>query len=319
MENNAIPDLSKRILEKIPAEIKPAEYLTDILGISKESAYRRLKGTIPFTFGEALHLATKLDFSMDEIFKGNKDEHAILSCYNNRLTDDDGFLQMFRLHYYNQEAIYKAKQNQITISTNCILAIFTCAFENLFKFSYYKWLHRFKSMPLNFSLSDLVIPDELKILREKVIDYSGDLNVTLITDKNIFRNTIQEVKYYKDRGLINNEEIQLIKDELKDFIEGFYLFSSKKTFGDNARSEAYLCSLNIENNTSYVVFDNKISSYYWTYSDCCIHTSDPHLCALEKDWMDSLKKYSTLISNSNQKMQAELYNQLLEQLDILTT
>jgi hypothetical protein len=62
MLRNRKDALTTKILDSIPKNIKPIEYLIKILDISKESAYRRLRGEIPFTFEEMSKLSLDLDF-----------------------------------------------------------------------------------------------------------------------------------------------------------------------------------------------------------------------------------------------------------------
>lgn len=318
MKKGTTPILSDEILKRIPPDINIFDYLTDALSLSKESVYRRLRGIIPFSFEEVMILSTKLDLSMDELLKGSKSNQAIINIENNMLTGtEDGFITIFRNYNNSMQPLRSAKENQIVMSINRILCIFTFPFQNLFKFYYYKWMHQYGNTPLNYYYSDVSIPSELNELRQNNSNYSDIQNIVFILDKNIFYNTVQEIKYYTDRGLINKNDVQLIKEDLMDFLEKFYLFSLNNTDG-STRCEVYLSSLNIENNIAYVAYDDTLSSYYWMHSDNYVYSFNPELCLLQKDWLDSLKKYSILISQSNQKMQAELYNDILKHLEMLS-
>lgn len=48
-----------------PEYTNPAAILTDKLNIGREAAYRRLRGEVPFTFGEAAVLSAQMNFSLD--------------------------------------------------------------------------------------------------------------------------------------------------------------------------------------------------------------------------------------------------------------
>ena len=321
MKHHFNSELSSKILGRIPSNIKSSDYLAEVLNLSKESVYRRLKGIIPFTFEEILNLSTILDFSVDELLKDEKNEYAFFNLSTSKLlnTEEDEFVKTYMRHADNMEAVYKSQNNHIIISANRILRVLTNSYDSLFRFYYYKWLHQFGHTSLNFKYSNVQITDKLNELRQKLANYYETQNITFITDSNIIYNTIKEIRYYIDRGLIDGEDIQSIKKDLKDFIDRFFIFPSDKLHGQHTQYEVYISSLNIENNTSYIVYDDKIWTYYWVYSDIGIYTSDSELCMLQKDWLDSLKKYSILISNSNQKMQAELYNQFLAQLETLAS
>lgn len=320
MKNYSELELTAKILEKIPSDIKVSDYIAGTLNLSKESVYRRLKGIIPFTFEEILTLSKALGFSLDEMLKGDKSKYASIIATNNQLIGsvENGFIDIFRYHSEIMAAVNKTDNNQITISANRILGIFTSSFDHLFKFYYYKWLHQTGNTSLNYKFSDIQIPEELNDLRKKIIRYTETQRICFITDRNILHNTIKEIRYYIDRKLIDKENVTLIKDDLKAFIEKYYTFSADNILEPEGKYEVYLSSLNIENNTSYIVYDDKKLSYFWTYSDSGVYTSDTEICMLQKNWIDSLKKYSILISNSNQKMQAELYSLFSDQLETLT-
>lgn len=308
--------LGNIIREKIPKSIKPANYLTEVFGISRESAYRRLKGTIPFTLEEVMKLATLLNFSIDDFLeKKLHKKTAVINIQNDRLENvEEGFIKMLNHHRENMRNIYESETNHTMMSANRVLTVFTCGLENLFKFGYYKWLHQFDKTPLNFSFSDLIVSDEINELRLECDFYSQNINLVLIIDKNIIYNTIKEINYFADRGLIETEEIKKLKKELNNYMDIIFI-----TYPEGAlKYDIYLSSLPIGNNLSYMNYDDKTSSYYWVNSENFIYTSDPRLCQSQKDWLQSLKKYSILISQSNQKIQAELHNIALKQLNELT-
>lgn len=196
MKNYSALDFSNKILEKLPSDIKAADYLAQTLNLGKESVYRRLRGIIPFTFEEILNLSKILGLSMDELLKDRKNEFASFNMMNNKLIGaEDGFIKMYRFHSEIMEEIYKSENNHITMSSNRILAIFVSSFEYLFKFYYYKWLHQFGHTSLNYKFSDVLVPNELNDLRRKVISHPGTLNMHFITDRNMLYNSIKEIKY----------------------------------------------------------------------------------------------------------------------------
>ena len=53
------------IQNSTPEYTNAAAILTDKLNIGREAAYRRLRGEVPFTFGEAGVLSAQMNFSLD--------------------------------------------------------------------------------------------------------------------------------------------------------------------------------------------------------------------------------------------------------------
>lgn len=58
------------IQNSTPEYTNAAAILTDKLNIGREAAYRRLRGEVPFTFGEAGVLSAQMNFSLDRTVGG---------------------------------------------------------------------------------------------------------------------------------------------------------------------------------------------------------------------------------------------------------
>lgn len=310
--------LITKILENIPYNIKPVSYLADTLDLGRESIYRRLNGQIEFTLAEIVKLSTMLNFSLDEIHSDYDNQLVSFRFNNDRLsTPEKRFQNMLQVRYENIMKAVEAKENHVYMAVNKLIGIPSLRFPHLLKFTYYKWLHQFGQTSLHNYYNELVIPPEITSLAKKMVYYEGKLNKTVILDEQAYHNTIKEIKYYKDRGLINDHDISLIKENLQELYEDIQpiLQSGKSLAGTNW--EVYLPSLSICSNSSYLKFDENELTLFWIHADTPIYTSDSKMCQMQKDWLDSLKRFSTLISQSNQKMQADFLNQQYKYLEEL--
>ena len=290
----------------------------DILGHSRDAIYRRLKGNIAFTFEEIIILAHKLNFSLDEILKKQHTNSAIFNFKNNRYQDpEESFTEMFSSFVEQVKEANKSPYNQKYIVINRLLSTLVFRKKNLLKFRYYKWLHQYKDIPFNISISDIEIPQKLIELREEVMNYFKDENIIYIIDRKTFFNSVCEIKYFIERGLINENEIELIKKDLYSILDTIQEFFLRSYSRDNSKYEVYLSLINIQNNSVYTVCNDLPYVYLWINSDYPIYTTDSQFCTLHKNWTESLIKHSVLISRSNQKMQEEFYNQALMEINEL--
>lgn len=178
-------------------------------------------------------------------------------------------------------------------------------------------MRQFDNVPLNYYFKDVKFTENIIDLIQQASYYQQRLRKTVIIDENIIYNAIQEVKYFQDRRLINDEEIALLKQDFHTLLERFeqILNTGKNSVG--TQWEVYLSSISISINTSCLNYDERVSSSYWMHSDATFTTSDRQVYLLQKEWMASLKKYSTLITQSNQKMQADFLNQQYKYLEEL--
>lgn len=310
--------LIKTILEKIPENIKPVNYITDILNLSRESVYRRINGQLDFTLAEIVKLSFELDFSLDNIYSQyDKDIVPFHFILNKQILPKESFLMLLQAFWDRMQAVYNAKGKHTDMAINRLLSSMILHYSHLYRFHYYKWLHQFGNVPLNYYYSDVNFTDETISQIQQASYYQLRLPKTIIMDENIFYNLIQEIKYYQGRGLINDKEISLLKKDINNFLKEFELILKNGENHTGTKWEVYLCSINVCSNVTCLNFGDEVSSSYWMHADATFTTDDPQVYKTQKAWITSLKRYSTLITQSNQQMQASFLNQQYKYLEEL--
>jgi hypothetical protein len=304
------------ILENIPSNRKPVDYLMDVIGVGRESVYRRMRSEIPFTFDEISKLSLDLGFSIDEIIGQNKEERIFFDLERNVLFEPQKtFFVMLDKYLNNMIGLHEAKSIESVSAMNRLMILFSIGYDHLFKFFYYRWTHQTHETPLNYYFSEVIIPEEIMSLYNKTRYYSQLMdNNTYIIDKDVFLNTIREIQYYCRRRLISEEELVLLKGDLMEMISTWESQAQKGVSESGTVHNYYLSTLNIESNSVYSAFDGNTVSYFWIYPVSPVTIGNNVMCVMHKKWLDSLKKYSTLITQSNEMAQAEFFNKQREYL-----
>lgn len=308
--------LTKKILESIPPNIKSTDYLMDILELGRESVYRRLKGDIAFTLKEIMVLSSNLGFSVDELLAETNPERAIFGLTKKETHSSlQGFQAVHKFYHDYAFDMYQSQTKSFEISLNRILCFFVADKDTLFKFFYYKWVHQFDKVSLNYSMSDVDVPEDVKDLCKKTQHYIKYIDTTLILDPNIFYYFFHEIKYFQERRLITDEEVTQMTEEFREMLREMetVVLSGSNDLG--GQWYVYISPLRVENNSSYMVCDNRVLSSLDIHSGSNMYSYDRQFCSMHKAWLDSMKKYSMLISNCNEKMQAEFFNQQYRYLD----
>ena len=310
--------LVNRILENIPKEVKPAPYLSTMLGISLESAYRRFSGKIPFTFEEISKLSLTLNFSIDDII-GVKmtDSRALFELQADELVGSSrAFIMMLQKHLDYSRKLTGASRSEIIVALRHLTTLSVLPFETLFKFFYYKWTHQTQNVSFDYFFSDVVIPEEIENLLAEIKKVSPILKAnetTVICNPSVVMTTIKEIQYYTKRGLINNEELQLLKKDLLAWVDFFEKTIKTGTNEQGARCSYFLSSFDIiESNSIYTKFDDRTESQFWIYTMNPLTISKSGVCKMHKEWFNSLKRYSTFITQSNEILQAKFLNKQRE-------
>ena len=312
--------LSAKILESIPENIKPIEFLTDLLNIGKESAYRRMRSEIPFTFEEITKLALELDFSVDEIIGKNKEERIFLDLQaNSTASHEESFLATIQEYYKYCELIANSQSKEVLVVLNRISFASIIGYDNLFKLYYYNWKHQTYNISLNDTFSDAVIPAEINAIRQQFRYIKPNLyNIHYIIDRDIFQNIVRQIQYYYNRKLITDEEAVLLKDELNQVLRNMETVMQTGCNDCGASMSYYLSLLDIETNINCASFDGNIASLHWMQPVNSICIVNQEICRMQKRWIESIKKYSILITLSNEILQAEFINKQIEYLNNIT-
>ncbi|MCL1934618.1 MAG: hypothetical protein FWF53_12495 [Candidatus Azobacteroides sp.] len=312
--------LSAKILESIPDNIKPIEFLTELLNIGKESAYRRMRSEIPFTFEEITKLALELDFSVDEIIGKNKEERIFLDLQvNSSSSHEESFLAMLQEYYKYTDLISAAQSKEVYVVLNRLSLATIISYDTLFKLYFYNWKNQTYNISINDSFSETHIPHEINAIRQQFKLIKPNLyNVHYIIDRDIFQNIVREIQYYYNRKLISDDEIVALREELSNVLKNIETIMQTGCNDTGASANYYLSLLDIETNTNVATFDGNIASLYWMHPVNSICIVNQEICNMQKRWIESIKKYSVLVTLSNEILQAEFINKQIEYLSNLT-
>ena len=81
----------KEIISKLGDKTILADYLVNLLSISRESCYRRIRNRIPFSFEEISIIASDLDISIDKLLEKNISCFYLNEDFNSNKEPNDTF------------------------------------------------------------------------------------------------------------------------------------------------------------------------------------------------------------------------------------
>jgi hypothetical protein len=311
MEIDINKKLISAVLENIPKNLKPAIYLTDLLRLSRESTYRRIRSEIPFTFEEIAKISVALNISIDNVIFGNSKDYASFEFISNGNASSN-FHQMLQKTYVYIEGLSNAHEAESIVALNCLPPTYAVFYDNLFKFIYYKSIHQENDV-LKTTFSETKIPPETIALQKKIYTKLKKINnSTLILDPTIFLSLIKDIEYYYQRKLLNKEDFNLLINDMERLINMFEEIAHEGIISPNAHVSLYLSTLSINTNSGYLKYDGTVKSVFWVFPGNPILIFNSELCDLQKRWLIFLKRQSTLISQSNEILQMEFFDKQKE-------
>lgn len=299
-----------KMLDAMPENIKPVNLLMDVLDIGKESAYRRLRGEKALSLEEIYKLSLELNFSLDEIIGNDKSDAAAFNHIGTiKQSPIKNLLEFFRYYEIYLQRLFDSDNPEIICTLNHFLHTMFVGYEHLFKFIYYRWMHQMTDMPLNFLYSELVIPTEIKEIFDRMTLATSKIKkLSLIVDNNLFLDFIKEMQYFYVRGLLNELELNTLKTEFRKYLDDIEITINRGINSNGTQIEIYLSVIHISSTTTYASWDDNKESAFWHHYGYPIYTRNKEITTRHRLWIDSLKKYCTVISQSNELLQAEFLN-----------
>lgn len=318
MTNNPNANLIEAMKEKLPLKGQLADMLMDTLYIGKEAVYRRLRGEVPFTLQESALVSRKLGISLDQIvgisFKSN-------AMFNINIVDyDDTFESYYEIldkYVTLVNSMQDDPNSAMGTSSNIIPQTLYMKHELLAKFRLFKWMYQNKNIDCK-SFEELEMPAKLVNIQKEYVGMTRHIHsIDYIWDSMIFQHLINDIQYFSSIHLISDETKEEIKKELfllADELEELAI-SGKTKEGNLVR--IYVSHINFEATYSYVETNNLRLSLIRVYSINSLTTMDNEIFHSLKEWIQSLKKFSTLISESGEMQRIQFFKQQREIIDTL--
>ena len=299
------------IRERVPKGKNMAGYLAETLSLGKESVYRRLRGEIYFTFEEISILSIKLGFSVDTIIGTKQNENAL---FNIHMLQDLNPLEIYMTKMLAYGRMFREQSERdskarVFLSVNTLPYYFHIRYENLSRLRLYKWLHQNQRIGTNDKFADFQLSEEIsqthKIFAE---DIRTVKDVTIIMDNNIFWSAAKDIEYFMKRGLVSEDEVQVLQRELLAIVDRLEAVSNGGLCDYGIKTNLYVSSVDLE--ASYLSFESNDFQFAQVrvFSISAIDSHHERLCRIQREWIESLKKYSVLISQSGEMQRFEYLN-----------
>lgn len=277
--------------------------LMSLLNIGKQSVYRRLRNEIPFTLEEASTLSSNMGFSIDDIINQKNVENVVSQdiIYSQEVELQEQYLESINTLGRLLENARKARSLSLFLVTNRIPYAYSIIPEHVMKIKYFRWCHQRLDTSGYLSYSDFVLPSSIVSATKNVIyNYRNIDKQTIILDYNILKTTIKEIRYFYESAHISGDDLDLLVSELMQVLDGLEALAIKGYYKSGPKVDIYLSSLDLEHSCLLLEDETKISVQTYINTEEPLLIFNHRLCYDQKRWMHSLKKYSTLISESNE-------------------
>jgi hypothetical protein len=308
-----------QVLESLcPPNISLADTLADLLNISKDSAYRRIRCETIIDLNELFHISRHFNVSIDNVL--SYESNAVVFEYGSMKSVAD-YKEYLRSILKPLGTLAKYNDVRVIYAAQDIPLFHNFRFQKLARFKLFYWLRSIVNAPefqeKQFNEAD--IDDELIELGSKL--YNAYSNVfseeiwTDITPVSLFK----QIDFCWSSGLFLNKQQALdICDEVEqEFNEleqqaksGIKIDSAGKPSGFKKNFSLYLSEIEIGNNCIFTEVAGNMSVYlaYNTFNK--ITTSNQKFCLDILGWLTNLITKSNPISEVAEKQRYQFFKKL---------
>lgn len=323
-EANIQKELFNHIKNSLPAHVSMVDTLADLLDISYDSVYRRIRGEKPITLDELKLLCEKFHVSADQLLQ-LKSESVLFDAPGmngeggNFKQHMRGMLQQAK--YFNsfekKEMFYLCKDSTIW---NFYMFPEIAAFKTFF---WAKTINNEAELSNKiFSYEEYPYTDCFEI-GQQILKEFNQIPCVELWNLESMHSTINQIVYYRDAGNFKtNRDYELVIDSFLKMVEHLQLQAEKGVKfmpGDTevsykASIQFYVNELILGNNTMLMNLDGNTLTMV-TYSVFhYLFTKDPRFSAKVMNSFNTLLSRSTLISKTGEKDRNRFFNAMREKI-----
>lgn len=311
------------IKEKLPPHLSLVDEVADVLGISNDSAYRRIRGEKPITFNEIKNLCMHFQVSLDHMINITTNSTVFSGSWVDK--DNFNFENYLNDMLFQLEQINKAKVKELYYEAKDIPLFHHFQFPNLAAFKYFFWMRTIlgydRYQKCDFESHDLMQP--LVEIGKKIIKTYVQIPSTEIWSIETINSTLRQIEYYREAGVFKKKEtIASLYDEVEKLIShiqaqaecGEKFLIGEQPNGSMGNYKLFFNEVILGNNTALAITDD-IKTVFINHAIInYIITRNSNFCNHTYKSLTNLMQKSALISSVSEKERNRFFNSLKEKI-----
>jgi hypothetical protein len=327
MDANALQSmLFQHIKARLDPHLSLVDEVADVLEISIDSAYRRIRGEKKISLEEISKIAARFQISIDQllhlkngqfkIFSGNyvTPENFSFEAYLKKMLETFAYLNTFQ----NRELIHFCKD---------LVIFYYFPYPELAMFKNFAWMKTILNFPVfkhqPFSC-DLCEPEVVDLFAKVARQYSLIPGTEIMNVSNI-HTTLYQIEYYKTARMFRSEaDLKTIYTQLHNMVNhieaqaevGLKFLPGEKENKNSATYNLFVNDFVIGDNSYLATIDgNKISFLVHSHLNY-LSTSDEAHTSYHHQFLNNIILKSTLLSKSSEKLRAGFFYLIHEQIEM---
>ena len=325
--NNIQQVFFEQIKDRLPTHISLVHELAEVLNISDDGVYRRLRCKTSLTFDEIQLLATKYGLSVDSLM-GNQ-LGAITFSYPRFVDKHFNYEQYLNDIANNLETIASFDEKQIIHVVKDIPFFHLFHIPEIGAFKLFFWARTIFDNPelkdKLFSLEEDMSDKMIELGKNIINTYIKIPSIELWNEEAIHA-TLKQIEIYCEAGLFRNKkEAVILCDKLIELLShiksqaeyGFKYLYGLKPVGRDGNYKLYRNELILGDNANIVKTGDTKTTYINYNSLNFLQTTNAAFCQETEEWLNNLIKRSSLISSASERQRNQFFLTMEEKVNKL--
>ncbi|MBM3405479.1 MAG: hypothetical protein FJY10_11415 [Bacteroidetes bacterium] len=318
-------ELFRIIHERVPPNVSLVHDISELLGISYDSVYRRMRCEKELRLDEFMKLCHHYSISADALFSLKTDN----IIFRSRAIGVGGFTleQWLEKILFEIRIIEECREKEIIYAAKDLPIFYYFEFPEIAAFKIFFWHKALFPFPgYEDKLFSFDIPEDLFHLGQKVLTHYIKIPSIELWNEETITSIIRQVEYCYVSGFFKKKDDALrICDVLLSYIRhiqqqaefGFRFFYGSEPRGVEGSFMLYYNEILLSDNTILVTMDGKRITYHTYNIINLLITTNEVFCDQIGDSLKKVMQESTLISGTSAKERNRFFNILSERVKSL--
>lgn len=299
----------------LPKDVKLVDFISEIIHIGKEASYRRIRCEVEFTLSEIIIIAKKLNINLNSI---------IISEGGNKTVFN---LRLLPIEEYHESYVRRKKADLYLlegfISGQCIISSINKSIPDELTFDM-PYITKLKLLKNHFAstasikqpLESITIPDNIKQVQQEYLNRISSVELIYFFDPMLFSPLVADIIFFSKLNLISIDEKKQLQKELYRLLDRLADIAVNGSYKEK-QITLYVSYVTLDMSTLFIKDNNLKACIIDLSHNNSLLSFDPSVCKNQEESFTSLKKFTSLISQSGEIDRVIFFNKqrkIIEQL-----
>lgn len=312
----------KGIKEILSPEVSLVDELADLLGITNDGIYRRLRGETQLTYNEIQKICAHFNVP----FNSGSGGPSVSFQYARLGNEEDSFYQYLSDLCSKLEAVKGIPGTTAVFAAESMPLFYHFLYPELTRFKVYFWSKAVMGITAlkNVTYGDYTVPASITDAASRGLKLYNSIPCTEVWNDNTIEGTLKQIEFYWETGVfptktdalnVCSETIAMLDHIEEQAASGGKFMPGMAHLEDTFR--LYTSDVALGCNCIYVKAGSFRQCFFAPHTFNSIITSNQEFCDDTEAWLTGLMGKSTLISGTAEKQRSLFFNRKRERISKL--